>query len=83
VDGRRRDRRRQDQAGLDAERESDVLLAIGVVRRERAPMVEPARKVASDTSGATTGRPSVPVMPKPSSTMLPVMFAVNTRPRPR
>ncbi len=49
----------------------------------RPPTTAPARKASSETSGATTGSPVEPAMPKPSSTTLPVMLAAKTRPRPR
>ena len=57
-------------------------------RRERlpaslAPSTEPARKASRETSGARTGSPPLPATPKPSRTMLPVMFAVKTWPSPR
>src|SRR4051794_32887114 len=47
------------------------------------PAAAPTRKAPSETSGATTGSPPLPAIPKPRNTMLPVMFAVNTRPSPR
>jgi len=42
-----------------------------------------AGRAASETTGATTGKPPAPAMPKPSSTTLPVMLAANTCPSRR
>ena len=52
-------------------------MTVADARASMPPAAEPARKAPSDTSGATTGNPALPAMPNPSSTMLPVMFAVK------
>ncbi|HEX7270074.1 MAG TPA: hypothetical protein VF256_21990 [Streptosporangiaceae bacterium] len=54
-----------------------------ILLASRPPAVAPTRNTASDTVGASTGNPCAPVAPKASSTTLPVMLAVNTRPSPR
>jgi hypothetical protein len=43
----------------------------------------PIRKNASEVSVAVTEKPRAPATANPNTTTLPVMLAVNTRPRPR
>ncbi len=49
----------------------------------RPPAAAPTKNTTSDTLGASTANPCAPAAPKASSTTLPVMLAVNTRPSPR
>ena len=49
----------------------------------RAPMTTPAMYPAKAVPERSASRPWTRPAARPSSTMLPVMFAVKTRPRPR
>ena len=58
-------------------------LSSGVRRAIRLAHAAPTRNTASEVRVAGTENPGAPAAAKPSTTTLPVMLAVNTRPSPR
>ena len=49
----------------------------------RPAQIAPSRNAPSEVRLAGAEKPGAPAAAKPSTTTLPVMFAVNTRPSPR